>query len=179
MVWKKSDGTIVSAGRSWVDDNKIRHPSNWMVWSDEDKKGFGLTWEDDVDTSFDDRFYFAKGVEKSLVDIDEVDDDGNPILDPQTGKQAVTLGLKSIWIIKTKKMANNSLSQTDWYVTRKAETDTAIPSDISKYRTDVKMDFVSNGIKMRNDSGFFNHVAGNSFIYMAFAEAPFKYANGR
>ena len=103
MVWKKSDGTIVSAGRSWVDDNKIRHPSNWMVWSDEDKKGFGLTWEDDVDTSFDDRFYFAKGVEKSLVDIDEVDDDGNPILDPQTGKQAVTLGLKSIWIIKTKK----------------------------------------------------------------------------
>ena len=49
----------------------------------------------------------------------------------------------------------------------------------TEYTTDVKMDFVSNGIKMRNDSGFFNHVAGNSFIYMAFAEAPFKYANGR
>ena len=138
MVWKKSDGTIVSAGRSWVDDNKIRHPSNWMVWSDEDKKGFGLTWEDDVDTSFDDRFYFAKGVEKSLVDIDEVDDDGNPILDPQTGKQLVTLGLKSIWITQTKNTANSMLSRTDWYVTRKAETGADIPSDISKYRTDVR-----------------------------------------
>ena len=39
---------------------------------------------------------------------------------------------------KTKKMANNSLSQTDWYVTRKAEAGIDIPSDISKYRTDVR-----------------------------------------
>ena len=159
MVWKKSDGTIVSAGRSWVDDNKIRHPSNWMVWSDEDKKGFGLTWEDDVDTSFDDRFYLAKGVEKSLVDIDEVDDDGNAIIDPQTGKQAVTLGLKSIWIIKTKKIANNSLSQTDWYVTRKAETDTAIPSDISKYRTDVRTATATIETKINNCSKLSEFIA--------------------
>ena len=49
----------------------------------------------------------------------------------------------------------------------------------AEYTTDVKMDFLSNGIKMRNDSGFFNYTAGNSFIYMAFAEAPFKYANAR
>ena len=27
---------------------------------------------------------------------------------------------------------------SDWYVTRKSETDTAIPSNISKYRTDVR-----------------------------------------
>ena len=49
----------------------------------------------------------------------------------------------------------------------------------TEYTTDVKMDFLSNGIKMRNDSGFFNHVSGDTFIYMAFAEAPFKYANAR
>jgi hypothetical protein len=30
------------------------------------------------------------------------------------------------------------LSRTDWYVTRKAETGADIPSDISKYRTDVR-----------------------------------------
>ena len=41
------------------------------------------------------------------------------------------------------------------------------------------LDFVSNGIKMRNDSGFFNHVAGNSFIYMAFADGSFKDINAR
>jgi len=47
------------------------------------------------------------------------------------------------------------------------------------YTTGVAMDFLSNGIKMRNDSGFFNHVSGDTFIYLAFAEAPFKYANAR
>ena len=30
------------------------------------------------------------------------------------------------------------LSDTDWYVTRKAETDTAIPSNVSTYRTAVR-----------------------------------------
>ena len=49
----------------------------------------------------------------------------------------------------------------------------------AEYTSGVAMDFVSNGIKMRNDSGYFNHVSGDSFIYMAFAEAPFKYANAR
>ncbi len=49
----------------------------------------------------------------------------------------------------------------------------------SEYTTGVAMDFVSNGIKMRNDSGFFNHVAGDSFIYMAFADGSFKDINAR
>lgn len=39
------------------------------------------------------------------------------------------------------------------------------------------VDAVSNGIKIRNNSGFANST--NSFIYMAFAENPFKYSNAR
>ena len=39
-------------------------------------------------------------------------------------------------------------------------------------------DFVSNGIKVRNSNSARN-VSGGEFIYMAFAENPFKYANGR
>ena len=39
------------------------------------------------------------------------------------------------------------------------------------------VDALSNGIKIRNNSGFDNGT--NSFIYMAFAENPFKYANAR
>ena len=58
MVWKYGDVQL-KAGRSWTDKNGTKHPSNWMIWSNDAKKGFGLTWEDDVDTSFDDRFYFA------------------------------------------------------------------------------------------------------------------------
>ena len=39
-------------------------------------------------------------------------------------------------------------------------------------------DFVSNGFKARGTSGEQNS-SGGTYIYMAFAEAPFKYANGR
>jgi hypothetical protein len=39
-------------------------------------------------------------------------------------------------------------------------------------------DFLSNGFKIRNTSGDYNF-SGGSYIYMAFAESPFKFANAR
>ncbi len=39
-------------------------------------------------------------------------------------------------------------------------------------------DFLSNGFKLTSTSGYTND-NGNTYIYMAFAEAPFKYANAR
>ena len=44
--------------------------------------------------------------------------------------------------------------------------------------TDDWIDFVSNGFKIRASTGDFNTNNG-TYIYMAFAEQPFKYANGR
>jgi len=137
MVWKYGDAQL-KAGKSWIDKDGTKHPNNWMIWSDEDKKGFGLTWEDDVDTSFDSTFYWSKDVEKKLADVNVVDEDGKAVIDPMTGKQRVQLGLKSNWIAQTKNTANSMLNTSDWYVTRKAEADTAIPSDISTYRTAVR-----------------------------------------
>jgi hypothetical protein len=40
------------------------------------------------------------------------------------------------------------------------------------------MDFVSNGFKVRNSGSYIN-TSGATFIFMAFAEAPFKFANAR
>jgi hypothetical protein len=137
MVWKYEDVQL-KAGKSWTDKDGTKHPNNWMIWSDEDKKGFGLTWENDPDTSFDSRFYWSKDVERKLADENVVDDDGKAVIDSITGKQRVQLGLKSIWIAQTKTTANGLLASSDWYVTRKAEVDTAIPSDISTYRTAVR-----------------------------------------
>ena len=56
----------------------------------------------------------------------------------QMVNQVVQLGLKSIWVAKTKTTANSLLASTDWYVTRKSESDVAIPSTISTYRTAVR-----------------------------------------
>ena len=108
MPWKHN-GKIIKVGKSWVDDNKIRHPSNWMIWSDSAKKDKGLVWENPPasEAPFDNKFYWGRKkdgslIERSLTDEKSVDESGKPIIDPMTGEQAVQLGLKSIWIAKTK-----------------------------------------------------------------------------
>jgi hypothetical protein len=44
--------------------------------------------------------------------------------------------------------------------------------------TGTAVDFLSNGFKNRNSAAAFN-ASGGTYIYLAFAEAPFKYANAR
>jgi len=137
MAWLYN-GRTLKVGKSWTDDNGYKHPYNWAsAWSEEDKTQWGVTWQDDVDTSYDNRFYWARDVERSLTDINEVDEDDNPILD-QDGNQVVTKGLKTIWIEQTKATANSLLAKSDWYVVRNAEKSTAIPADITTYRDDVR-----------------------------------------
>ena len=44
----------------------------------------------------------------------------------------------------------------------------------------VRASFVSNGFKIRAPSSYtFNHTSGDTYIYMAFAEQPFKYSNAQ
>ena len=47
-------------------------------------------------------------------------------------------GLKTILIKNVKAQANGLLSQTDWYVTRKSEKSTAIPSNITTWRNGIR-----------------------------------------
>ena len=47
-------------------------------------------------------------------------------------------GLKTILIRQVKTDAKSNLKETDWYVTRKAEEDTAIPSSITTHRKAVR-----------------------------------------
>jgi len=137
MAWLYN-GRTLKVGKSWTDDNGYKHPYNWATaWSAEDKEHWGVTWQDDVDTSYDERFYWARDVERSLTDINEVDENNNPILD-QDGNQVVTKGLKTIWIERTKSTANGLLTASDWYVVRNAEKSVAIPADISTFRDAVR-----------------------------------------
>lgn len=45
---------------------------------------------------------------------------------------------KAELLFKTKSRAFQLLQPFDWYVTRKAESDTAIPDDVAAFRQDVK-----------------------------------------
>ena len=140
MAWKYN-GAELQLGQSWKDNNNIRHPSNWAVWSDAEKKAAGLTWTDNV-TPHDERFYYGydtdnKLVERKIADEDATDADGNKSKDPD-GNVIVNEGLKTIWIKKTKQRANDLLSKSDWEITRKSEKGTAIASATTTFRDKVR-----------------------------------------
>ena len=145
MPWKYNNRTI-RAGKAWTDDNGYKHPYNWeSSWSDDDKTNWGVSWEDAPasEAPFDNRFYFGRQVDgtlipKPLTDTLWVDEDGNAISDPLTGQQGKTLGLKSAAIALAKTQAAGQLAPYDWYVTRKSEKSTAIPSAVSTYRDAVR-----------------------------------------
>ena len=135
MAWQYNT-RIVRLGRSWVDDNGIKHPTNWGSWADDVKAAFGLVWVDDP-APFDSRFFWSAGNPKALDDVNEVDENGDPLLD-EKGNQVVTLGLKSQEKAKVKEQAKGLLQSTDWYITRNAESSVAVPVGVSLYRAEVR-----------------------------------------
>ena len=137
-------GKVIRVGRSWTSVDGIKHPYNWHNWTEEEKKAAGRVNDTSLDPKpYDSRFYWGWNadktslIEKNIADVNEVDDDGKPILDDD-GNQVVTLGLKSVAIARTKEKAGSILSKTDWYVTRKTEAGTAIPDTVGNYRTAVR-----------------------------------------
>ena len=135
MAYKYS-GRIIRAGKAWVDNNQVTHPSNWMLWDDATKTAAGLVWEDDA-ASFDGRFYWSAGVAKALDDVNEVDENGDPLM--QDGEQVVTLGLKSQAIATVKAQAGGLLAPTDWMVIKASEvSDYTVPSATLTYRAAVR-----------------------------------------
>jgi len=126
----------------------------FFLWSKEEKQEIGI-YEIETDSSnFKDESYYNNTNEifafsngkatrswgnafvKQLEDVNAVDQNGAPIL--QDGKQVITKGLKSQKISISKQQAAGLLQSTDWYVTRKADTGTAIPQDIQDFRTAVR-----------------------------------------
>ena len=63
-------------------------------------------------------------------------------------------GLKTKLIRKVKSAASNELTKTDWYITRKAEKNTAIPSAITTHRDAVrsKQDSMCTAITNASDT---------------------------
>ena len=162
MAWKYGHKTI-RAGKAWTDNDGIQHSAQWGSWSDEQKTAAGLVWEADP-APYDNRFWWDANTPKALDDVNEVDSEGDPILD-QNGNQLVTLGLKSVWKNLTKERAGNLLAPTDWHVVKAQEVASyTVPSAISTYRAAVRT--ASNTIEAAID-GAADHAA-----FLALHDAP-------
>ena len=126
--------------------NDINYPANWLrLASKTEKEAIGITEEEDPKT-YDSRFYWGDGTAKALDDVDatyaEDDPDGKykkgDLMKDENGNQVVTQGVKSVLKAQEKATAGSLLARYDWYVVRKAEKDTAIPSAITTYRDGVR-----------------------------------------
>ena len=115
----------------------INYPANWLRLSTaQEKKELGITEIADAPT-YDSRFYYGDGTAKSLDDEDAKDYEGNLLKNPD-GSQMVILGVKSVLKAQEKVTAGSLLAKYDWYVVRKAEKSTAIPTAITTYRDAVR-----------------------------------------
>ena len=162
MAYKYS-GRIIRAGKAWKDNDGIQHPANWMLWDAAYKASIGLVWEDDA-APVDSRFWHSAGVAKSLDDVNEVDDNGDAILDAD-GEQVVTKGLKTQAIELVKRQAGDKLAVTDWMVVKAAEvSDYSVPSATLTARAAIRT--ASNSIEAAI-TGAADHAA-----FMALYDVP-------
>jgi hypothetical protein len=147
-MWQYNNVTI-RAGRSWQDADGVTHPTSWMRWTDEEKTAAGLTFVADP-APFDNRFWWDADTPKALDDVNEVDENGDPLLD-HNGEQVVTLGLKSQWKATIKEQAGGLLAPTDWMVIKASEVaEYSVNQATLDYRASVRT--ASNTIEAAIDA---------------------------
>jgi hypothetical protein len=115
----------------------VHYPANWLRLSTADEKtALGITEVAD-DPVYDNRFYWSDGTAKTVDDVNATDENGD-LLKDENGDQVIILGVKSVLKAQPKATAGSLLARYDWYVVRKAEKSTAIPSAITTYRDAVR-----------------------------------------
>ena len=108
------DGRRLRVGRSFTTSDGATWTNQWnTVLSEEEKTAIGITWVADP-APYDNYFYQSADNPRPLEDV------------------------RALVLEQQKTDAANFLSPTDWYVTRKSETDTAIPEAVTTYRAAVR-----------------------------------------
>jgi hypothetical protein len=142
-IYKCCHGQTIRPGKAWTDEDGVTHPASWHTYSAERKAELGITeivQQPAPDSRLYDWGYNADGTvnstAKSLDDVNEVDENGDPIM--EDGEQVVTKGVKSNLIAEVKAQQGALLAETDWAVIRNADTGDAIPANIATYRAAIR-----------------------------------------
>ena len=149
MAWKYGN-VVLRVNKAWKDDDNTQHPRQWVRWSSDRKSAMGVSWEDDTVLGAFDSFYYWGW-----------NSDGDALLPKPLA------GLKTSKVTNAKDTSASMLSKTDWYVTRKAEANTAIPSGITAYRTAVRTNYTTLKTAINNASD----IAGLIALYETVAGA--------
>ena len=93
----------------------------------------------------------------------------------------VYMGFRPAWVL-----IKSTSSGTNWCIFDNKRLGYNVDNNLmripansaSSEQTDDDVDFVSNGLKFRRSSTNFNN-SSHTYVYLAFADDPFKFANGR
>ena len=146
-------------GRRGITIDGVQHPQQiFTIWTEAERNAIGIyTVEMNESKRKDDKWYintnitytFSGGkVTGSYGDAtarkhadtkwtQQQIDDGEAPEGADTDTVAVK-GLKTVLIEQVKSQAEGELNKTDWYITRKSEKNTAIPSAITTHRDAVR-----------------------------------------
>ena len=125
-MWKYGDKTI-RPGRPWTDAEGTQHPGNWNIWSKAEKDAKNIK-EIIEDRPPDSRLYLWS------MDSNGKVTSSAKVLDDSEG----VVGLKTTMKNEVKDQQRGLLSQTDWAIIRKADKETAIPSNIQTWRDAIR-----------------------------------------
>ena len=113
----KLNGKDLPLDTPFSDSEGFQYPPSWLRNSTESQRAAvptgGITWVEPAPW-YDKGFYTALNTPKDLAK------------------------LKTYWVAEQKHSARLQLAEYDWYVTRKAETGTAIPTNVANYRAAVR-----------------------------------------
>ena len=147
--------TKILSGNRGITIDGVQHPrAIFTVWTEAERNAIGIyTVEMDKSKLKSDEWYintdvtytfgsgkvtgsYGDATAKAHADtlFTEQDKTDDLIPDGKDVGDVATRGLKYRLIQQVKKQAESELSKTDWYITRKAEKDTAIPSSITTHR---------------------------------------------
>ena len=144
-IYKCCHGQAIRPGKAWTDQTGITHPASWHTYTAAQKAALGIT-EIVQQPAPDSRLYTwsynedgtVNSTPKPLNDINEVDENGDPLLD-EKGQQVVTLGVKSTLIAEVKAQQGALLASTDWAIVRKADTGIDVPAAIQQWRNEIRL----------------------------------------
>ena len=146
----KLDGKTLPTDVAFT-SNGVQYPANWLrLTTLDEKKAIGITEEADP-PYYDQKFYWGVNKPKELNDVNRKDDKGN-LLKDEDGNQLIDKGLKTRWLEQQKLEANHLLKDYDWYVTRKTEKGTEIPSNIQTFRDAVRTTCATRETEINNCS---------------------------
>jgi hypothetical protein len=119
-MWKYN-GQAVKEGKAWITDTGIQRSPQWHLWSYSDKIAAGLV-EITPETPPDNRLYrWTQNPDGTLNKT------ARPISDVKAGLEA-----------EVKRQQGSLLRETDWVIIRKADTGTAVPSNVQAWRDSIR-----------------------------------------